>query len=86
MIDLKQLLNDYEKNSNDMVEFRKNIQPLLRLVSRLSVIKDLIDKCQEDISSIPDVCGIQELKDKLNTLDWVNEYDANKTEEMLRNV
>lgn len=86
MIDLKQLLNNYRMGSNDMVEFRKNIQPLIRLVSRLSVVKDLVDKCQEDISSIPNVCGIQELKDNLNALDWINDYDTNKTEEMLRNV
>ena len=86
MIDLKQLLNNYRLNAKDITEYRQAIQPVLQMVSRLSVIKNLVDKCQEDILSIPDVCGIQELKDKLNALDWINDYDTNKIEEMLRNV
>ena len=86
MIDMKQILNNYRTNAKDITEYRQAIRPLLQLVSRLTVIKDLLKDCQKDISVIPDECGIRELKDKLNALDWINDYDTNKTEEMLRNV
>ena len=86
MIDLKQLLNNYRLNAKDITEFQQASRPLLQLVSRLTVIKDLLKDCQKDISVIPDECGIRELKDKLNALDWINEYDHKRMEELLNNV
>ncbi len=86
MIDLKQLLNNYRLNAKDITEFQQSSRPVLQLVSRLTVIKDLLKDCQKDISVIPDECGIRELKDKLNALDWINEYDHKRMEELLNNV
>ena len=86
MIDLKQILNNYRTNAKDITEFQHASRPVLQLVSRLTVIKDLLKDCQKDISIIPDECGIRELKDKLNALDWINEYDHKLVEELLNNV
>lgn len=86
MIDLKQILYNYRTNAKDISEFQQASRPVLQLVSRLTVIKDLLKDCQKDISVIPDECGIRELKDKLNALDWINEYDHKRMEELLNNV
>lgn len=86
MIDLRQILNNYRMNAKDIVEFQQASRPVIQLVSRLTVIKDLLKDCQKDISVIPDECGIKDLKDKLNALDWINEYDNKLVEELLNNV
>lgn len=86
MIDLKQILNNYRTNAKDITEFQQASRPVLQLVSRLTVINDLLKDCQKDISVIPDEHGILELKDKLNALDWINEYDHKLVEELLNNV
>lgn len=84
-MDIKGLLEQYRKLSTNTEDFKNKIMPLNELVSRLSVVNDIMLKCRNTTLSLPNDYGVKELRDKIeDTLIWLKDFDYNNIQEVLK--